>query len=110
MSDESDVAVPQTRTGPSASTKSGRSAWIAHPAGLEYTILGLTCGLRVSVRSCTDLVLAGEPVENRSATNLVVGEVDRFWGLGFGLGRCELPQRLVWPRESEMRRAGHPWW
>jgi hypothetical protein len=32
----------------------------------------------------------------------MVGEVDHLWGLGFGLGRCELRERSVWPRGSEM--------
>lgn len=37
--------------------------------------------------------------------NLVVGEVDCFWGLGFGLGRCELRRRPVWSRVIEMLRV-----
>jgi hypothetical protein len=34
--------------------------------------------------------------------NLVTGQVDHAWGLGFGLGWCELHQRSVWPRCVEM--------
>jgi hypothetical protein len=26
----------------------------------------------------------------------MVGQVDHWWGLGFGLGRGELPECLVW--------------
>lgn len=48
------------------------------------------------------LILATRGDRRGSLTNLVVGEVDRFWGLGFGLGWCELGQRPVWPRDSEM--------
>lgn len=48
------------------------------------------------------MVLAGKSVEDRSAANLVTGQVDHVWGLGLGLGRCELRQRLVWPRCVEM--------
>jgi hypothetical protein len=36
------------------------------------------------------------------ATNLIVGEVDHSWGLGFVLGRCELRKRPVWPHVVEM--------
>jgi hypothetical protein len=48
------------------------------------------------------LVIAGESVKDRSAPNLVAGQVDPVWGLGFGLGRCELRQCSVWPRCVEM--------
>ena len=34
--------------------------------------------------------------------NLVVGEVDRWWGLGIGLSRWELAERSVWPRGIDM--------
>jgi hypothetical protein len=34
--------------------------------------------------------------------NLVIGQVDHVWGLGLGLGRCELRQRSVWSRRVEM--------
>jgi hypothetical protein len=34
--------------------------------------------------------------------NLVIDEVDHVWGLGLGLGRCELRERSVWPRGVEM--------
>jgi hypothetical protein len=54
------------------------------------------------VGSCCDLILAGEPVEYRSAANLAVGQVDHWWWLGSGLDRCELPERPVWPRGVEM--------
>src|SRR5437763_1052565 len=42
-------------------------------------------GLWVSglVRSCCDLVLADESTQDRSAANLVIGEVDHWWWLGF---------------------------
>jgi hypothetical protein len=63
----------------------------------------VTCGFGgASVGSCGDLILAGEPVEDRSAADLMVGEVDHLWRLGFGLGRCELRKRSVWPRGSDM--------
>jgi hypothetical protein len=58
------------------------------------------------VRSCCDLVLASEPVEDRSAAHVVVGEVDHWWGLSFGLGRCELPECPVWPRGIEVVQVG----
>jgi hypothetical protein len=32
----------------------------------------------------------------------MVGEVNHLWGLGFGLGRCVLRKRSVWPRGIEM--------
>jgi len=73
-----------------------------HPVGLEYRILGVTWWFTGPIRSCCDLVLAGEPVEDRSAAHGVVGEVDRWWGLGFGLGRCELSECSVWSRGSEV--------
>jgi hypothetical protein len=41
-------------------------------------------------------VLIGESVEDRSAENLVTDQVDHVWGLGLGLGRCELRQRSAW--------------
>jgi hypothetical protein len=41
-------------------------------------------------------MFAGEPVEDGSAADLVVGEVDRLWGMGLSLDRCELSERLVW--------------
>ena len=37
-----------------------------------------------------------------AAANLVVGEVDHWWGLGIGLSRCELTERSVWPRGIDM--------
>ena len=54
------------------------------------------------IRSCCDLVLAGKSVEDRSAANLVPGQVDHVWGLGLGLGRCELRQCSVRPRGIEV--------
>ena len=30
------------------------------------------------------------------------GSVDRWWGLGLGLSRCELRECPVWPRGIEM--------
>jgi hypothetical protein len=57
------------------------------------------------VRSCVDLVLVGVPVGDRSVMNLVVGEVDCFWGVGFWPGLGELCQclggcaALMWCRE-----------
>jgi hypothetical protein len=57
------------------------------PVGLEYWILNLTCGfVGVRVGSCGDLVFTGEPAKDGSAANLMVGEVDRLWGLVFRLG------------------------
>jgi hypothetical protein len=54
------------------------------------------------IRSYCDLILAGEPVEDRSTVNLVVGQVDHLRELSLGLGRWELCERLVWPRLVEM--------
>jgi hypothetical protein len=59
-------------------------------------------GLRCWIRSCCDVVLVGESAEDRSAAHLVIGEVDHWWGLGFGLGRCELSEGSVGPRVSEV--------
>jgi hypothetical protein len=64
--------------------------------GLDQRVFGCSVG------SCCDLVLAGESVEDWSAVDLVVDEVDHVWGLGRGLGRCALPERSVWPRLVEM--------
>ncbi len=75
---------------------------LSDPVGLEYRIVGLTSEFLVPGWSCRDLILAGEPVEDRSAVNPVVDEVDHVWGLGLGLGRCELRERSVWPRLVEM--------
>ena len=69
---------------------------------LGYTIAGLICRFMGVVRSCCDLILAGEPVEDRSAADLVVGEVGRWWGLGIGLSQWALAQRPVWSWGSEM--------
>jgi len=70
--------------------------------GLEYRILTWPAGYGCPFRSRCDLILAGEPVEDRSTANLVVGQVDHLRGLGLGLGRCELCQCLVWPRGIEV--------
>jgi hypothetical protein len=59
-------------------------------------------GLRCWIRSCCDLVLVGESAEDRSAAHLVIGEVDHWWGLGFGLGRCELSEGSVGPCVSDV--------
>ena len=48
------------------------------------------------------MILVGESAEDWSAVNLVVGEVDHGWGLGFGLDRGELPECAVWARGVEM--------
>jgi hypothetical protein len=32
----------------------------------------------------------------------MVGQVDHWWGLGFGLGWCKLPECAVWPRRVEV--------
>jgi hypothetical protein len=58
--------------------------------------------LRRPVRSCGEVILAGKPVKDRSVAHLVVGEVDHGWGRGFGLDRCELPERSMWGRGVEM--------
>ena len=42
------------------------------------------------------MIFAGEPVEDGSSADLVVGEVDRLWGMGLGLDRCKLSERPVW--------------
>jgi hypothetical protein len=59
----------------------------------------LTCGARIydswldlrvhghPARSCCDVVLAGEPAENRSTAHLVFGQIDHLRRLGFGLSR-----------------------
>jgi hypothetical protein len=74
-----------------------------HPVGLEYRILVLTCRfMGTRIRSCCDLILTGEPAEDRSAANLVVGQVDHVWWLGLGLSWCELCERSVWPGLVEM--------
>jgi hypothetical protein len=54
-------------------------------------------GLGTRGGSCCNLIPTGEPVEDRSAVDLMVGQVDRWWGLVFGLGWCELPECPVWP-------------
>jgi hypothetical protein len=72
------------------------------PVGLEYRVLGLTCGFSGLVRSCCEVVLVGKPVKDRSAAHLVVGEVDHARGLGLCLSWCEFLQRAVWPRCIEM--------
>lgn len=65
--------------------------------GAEYRGLWLDLGvLGGPVASCCELMFAGEPVEDGSAADLVVGEVDRLWGMGLSLDRCELSERLVW--------------
>ena len=46
---------------------------------------------------CCNLILAGEPAEDGSAVDLMVGQVDHWWGLGFGLGWGKLPECPVWP-------------
>jgi hypothetical protein len=58
------------------------------------------------VGSCCEVILAGEPAEDRSAAYLVVGEVDHGWGMGFGLDRCELPEGAVWSRGVEVVQVG----
>ena len=61
----------------------------------------MDCGadlrFRVPGWSCYELILAGEPAEDRSAADLVVGEVDHIRRLGLGLNRCELSECAVWP-------------
>jgi hypothetical protein len=47
--------------------------------------LWLDLGFRITGGSCGDLIFAGEPVKDRSAVDLVVGEIDRVWWLGVGL-------------------------
>ena len=70
--------------------------------GLEYRMVCLTCRLGCLVGSCRGLILASEPVEDRSVANFVVIEVDHTRGMGLGLGWCKLPKRPVWPRGVEM--------
>lgn len=63
----------------------------------------MLCGFGAArVGSCGDLILAGEPAKDRSAADLMVGEVDHLWRLSFGLGRCELRERSMGPRGIEM--------
>jgi hypothetical protein len=73
-----------------------------NPVGLEYKDSGLTCGFTVLDSIMLRCVLVGESAEDRSAAHLVIGEVDHWWVLGFGLDRCELPERSVWPRVIEV--------
>ena len=44
------------------------------------------------------MVLVGESVEDRSAADMAVGQVDHVRGLGFGLEWGELSECAVWPR------------
>ena len=52
------------------------------------------------------MIFAGEPVEDGPAADLVVGEVDRLWGMGFGLERCKLFERPVWACGVEVVQVG----
>jgi hypothetical protein len=62
------------------------------PVGAEYRGLWLDLGvLGWPFASCCELIFAGEPGEDGSAADLVVGEVDRLWGMGLSLNRCEFP-------------------
>jgi hypothetical protein len=93
------AALPPQRTTQQPAQKAGSP----FPVGLEYRVPGLTwvfSGARF--RSCCDLILAGKSVEDGSAANLVVGEVDHWWGLGLGLGRGELAECAVWSHGVEM--------
>src|SRR5437773_11070768 len=49
-------------------------------------------------RSGGDLILVSESVEDLFPPDPVLGEVDRFWWPGAGLGRGELSEGTVWPR------------
>jgi hypothetical protein len=49
------------------------------------------------LRSGSDVVLVGEPAENLSAVDPVLGEIDRLWWLSLGLSWCELAERAVRP-------------
>jgi hypothetical protein len=82
---------------------------IVFDAGYDVTLWGPNIGFGLDqqvtgarVRSCCDVVLAGKSVEDGSAVNLVIGQVDHVWRLGLGLGRCELRQCPVWPCCVEM--------
>jgi hypothetical protein len=59
--------------------------------GSNIGFWGWPAGLWCLVRSCGEVILVGEPVEDWSAVNLAVGEVGHGLGLSFGLGRGELP-------------------
>ena len=49
------------------------------------------------MESCCELIFAGESGEDGSAAaDLVVGKIDRLWGMGLGLDRCKLSERPVW--------------
>ena len=69
-------------------------ALTADPVGREYRVLSLTCRLQAPVlgHAVIRYSLAGEPAEDRSAVNLIFGQVDHLRGFGFGLDRCELPE------------------
>ncbi len=47
----------------------------------------------------------GSPPRLGLRLNLVVGEIDHLWGLGFGLEGSELRQRLVRLRGTEMAKV-----
>ena len=82
-------------------------ALTADPVGREYRVLSLTCRLQAPVlgHAVIRYSLAGEPAEDRSAANLVVDQVDHLWGLGFGLGRCELSKCPVGSADVEVLEA-----
>lgn len=74
--------------------------------GLEYRVVRLTCMFCALGWVRRRLILAGEPVEDRSAANFVVDEVDHTRRMGLGLDWCKLPKRPVWPRGVEMVQVG----
>jgi hypothetical protein len=53
------------------------------PCGARIQDRGVGLWVSGLVRSCCDLVLADESTQDRSAANLVIGEVDHWWWLGF---------------------------
>jgi hypothetical protein len=57
-----------------------------------------------TMRSCGEVIHANEPIEDWSAANPAIGEVDHLRGSGFGLSRGELPERAVWSRSVEMMK------
>jgi hypothetical protein len=88
---------PVSPPGTTVQVRFSRILW-----GLNIGLWACPASFGCPVGSCCDLLLAGEPVEDRSTANVVADEVDHVWWLGVGLGGCELRERSVWPCLVEM--------